>query len=168
MPRYICIDNKAMELVQNVKYLGVNICDNCTDDQSILNCVRGLYMRGNQIKSNFKHCDREVKLQLFWSYCSSLYCCALLSNFNQVSYRKVKVCHNNIFRFVCNCHGRGSISMNFVNLNVPNLDVIRRKLTLSLLKRLITSVNELLVTITNSSFFMNSHLFQFWMSILFL
>ena len=150
-----------------MKYLGVNLCDNFTDDESMLNCIRGMYTRGNLIKTNFKYCDREVKLQLFRSYCSSFYCCALWGNFNQVSYRQVKVCHNNIFRFVCNCYGRGSISSHLVNLNVPNLDVVRRKLTFSLLKRLTTSVNELLVTITNTTFCMNSQLLMFWMSVLF-
>ena len=70
------------------------------------------------------------------------------SCFNQiclvfVAYNKVKICHNNIFKYVCQMTGWGSISQQFV-LNVPNFDVTRHRFTLSLHKRSIFSENDVI------------------------
>ena len=160
-------NNSVIDQVSEVKYLGVFLCDDFSDDMSMVNCIRGTYARGNLLKRNFKHCTQDVKVRLFQSYCSSFYCCALWCNFNKSTYKKVKVCHNNIFRFVCKCDRRDSISRQFVSFNVPNLDVIRRTIIYNLFKRVFASENELIVTIRNTVFFMSSELLGFWLSILF-
>ncbi len=83
------------------------------------------------------------------------------------TYKSVKVCHNNVFRFVCKCDRRDSISRQFVYFNVPNLDVIRRRLVYGLLKRVFASENELVITIRNSVFFIGSELLRVWTSVLY-
>ena len=160
------INDYVIDQVSEVKYLGVHLCDDFSDDMSMRNCIRGTYARGNLLQRRFKHCTQDVKVRLFQSYCSSFYCCALC-DFKVSTYKSVKVCHNNIFRFVCKCNRGDSISRQFVYFNVPNLDVLRRKLIYNLLKRVFGSENELVVTIRNSVFFIGSELLRFWTSVLY-
>ena len=39
--------------------------------------IRTLYIRSNKLLRMFSYCTIDVKNELFRSYCSSLYCCAL-------------------------------------------------------------------------------------------
>lgn len=162
----IFMEEKSMDRVSFIKYLGVFLCDDCTDDMSILSCIRGIFLRGNLIKKNFSHCSKDVKIKLFQSYCSNFYCCSLWNVFKMESYKKLKISHNKVFRFMCNCARQESISQQFVKFNVPNSDVIRRKLIYSLQKRIFVSNNDLIATILNSTWFITSKLFVFWTSIL--
>lgn len=166
-PPQVFVNDIPIPRVSDLKYLGVTICEDCTDDISILKCIRGTYTRGNMIRSCFKDCSMEVKLRLFRSYCSSFYCCALWHTYKGDVYRKVKVSHNNVFRFIVKCDRRGSISRQFVLHSVNNFDVIRRKLVYSLYKRILTSSNKLIATVLSMSYFIFSKLFKSWLSVLF-
>ena len=163
----LCINDKAMKRVSSIKYLGVFLSEECTDDESMMKCIRGIFARGNLIKKKFSQCNRDVKITLFQSYCSNLYCCALWNVFKQQSYQKVKISHNKVFRFISNCDRQDSISRQFVCFNVPNCDVIRRKAIFSLYKRILCSRNELIVSILTSVSFVTSTLFTFWLRILY-
>ena len=164
----VYINETLITRVANVKYLGVHICDDLSDDMAIANCVQGTYTRGNIIKRNFSCCTQDVKLKLFQSYCSSFYCCSLWHHFKKESYRKLKVSYNNVFRIVCGGLSRkDSISRFFVSLNIPHCDVLRRKLVLGMYKRVMSSSNHLIYTLIDSTFFVNSSLFKSWRSILY-
>ena len=65
-----------LKVVQSEKYLGYYITTDCSDNESIISVIKGLYARGNMLKRNFSHCTETVKLKLFQAYCSSLYCCS--------------------------------------------------------------------------------------------
>ena len=52
----VLIDGQSVKYYSNVKYLGVQISDDCSDDLSILSCTKGNYSRGNLLKRNFSHC----------------------------------------------------------------------------------------------------------------
>ena len=85
----------------------------------------------------------------------------------RVTHSKVKICHDNAFRHVCQMCGRGSIFRQFVHHNVPNFDVIRRRCIYSVFKRFMFSENDLITTLTDSVYFTNSELFKEWISVLF-
>ena len=82
----------------------------------------------------FKFCSGEVKRRPFTSYCRSLYCCLLWCCFSPKTLLKLKVAHNNILsQFYKLQEGPGtSISHHFVVMDIPNLDIIRRRLVYSL------------------------------------
>ena len=163
----VFIQDKEIVQVSEVKYLGVYICDDCNDDMSMISCIKGLYTPGNTLKRSFKHCSQDVRIKLFQRFCSSVYCCALWCSFSRVTHNKVKICHNNAFRHVCQMYGRGSISRQFVHHNVPNFDAIRRRCIYSVFKRFMFSENDLITTLTDSVYFTNSELFKEWISVLF-
>jgi len=159
----VYVNGNVITNVQKEKYLGVYITNDCCDDSSILAAMHGLYM----LRRNFKQCNDKVKIKLFQSFCSSLYCGSLWYKYNHNSIKKLKVCHNNVFRYFFKVDRRESISRHFANFNLPNFNVIRRKLVFSIYKRIFSSQNQLIQTIVSSVFFMNSKLFKCWYSILF-
>ena len=163
----VYLNGNVITIVQKEKYLGFYITNDCCDDSSIVAAMRGLYSRGNMLRRNFKQCNDNVKIRLFQSYCSSLYCGSLWYQYNHNCIKKLKVCHNNVFRYFFKVDRRESISQHFANFNMPNFNVIRRKLVFSLYKRVFSSQNQLIQTIVSSVFFMNSKLFKCWHSILF-
>ena len=86
----------------------------------------------NKLLRMFSYCTIDVKMELFRSYCSSLYCCSLLSDYRNASYKKLTVTFNNVHRRMLNLPWRCSASAMYVNYNLPNIDtVIRRKVFVS-------------------------------------
>ena len=61
-------------------------------DEDISTQLRYLYTRGNSIK-HFKYCTDDVKLQLFKSYCTNLYCGHIWCNFKTAAMTKIKVAY---------------------------------------------------------------------------
>ena len=100
--------------VEEETYLGYVIRNDMCDDASINKLIRGIYARGNMIRRKFKECTEDVKVQLFRSYCSSFYCCSVWDLYRQESIRRIKVCHNNVLRFLFNVRPRDSMSQGWV------------------------------------------------------
>jgi hypothetical protein len=136
-----------MKHVIGIKYLGIFLSDEYTDDESVMKCIRGIFARGNLNKKKVSQCNSDVKIKLFQSYCSNLYCCSLWNVFKQQSYPKVTISHNKEFRFISNCDRQDSIPRQFVRFNVPNCDVIRTKAIFSLYKKILCGSNELIFSI---------------------
>ena len=82
------VNRNTMDIVKYYKYLGFNLSDDMRDDIYINRQIRGLYTSGNMIIKCFKHCSDPVKIPLFKSYCTSLYCSQLWSNFSKPVFRK--------------------------------------------------------------------------------
>ncbi len=159
---------KKLKYVTSHKYLGVYICTNLKDDVAIGNQCRNLYSRGNMIIRNFKHCNDQVKKQLFQSFCTSIYCASLWSRFNIGSLRRLKVVYNRIFRILMNLQHRISMSHVFVVNRLDPFCVLMRKQILSFRKRITTSDNLLIKTIVDSVYFLSSGLTVRWNSTMFL
>ena len=94
-------------------------------------------------------CTEKVKIKLFTTYCSQLYCSHLwqFREFEK-SYRKVKVAYNNVFRFFLRLprdpEGRPcSASQMFVNRKVKSFQEIIRNVVYKFQSRLNNSGNEL-------------------------
>ena len=88
------IGGKKIEVVNKIKYLGFYLTSNDKDDDHIEHLYRGLCGRTNMLLRIFGKCDQETKLVLFRSFCSSLYCISLISNFKLSTLSRLKVCHN--------------------------------------------------------------------------
>ena len=162
----IYLNDECITLVNKECYLGFTVTNDYQDDEAIGVEVRKLYARGNMIVRKFKNCTDAVKKQLFLSYCCSFYCCSLWSHYKSSTFKRIHIAHNNIFRAIFRPQQR-SISQCFVEHNVPNFLVIRRKLIFSLQHRLFSSQNVLVSTVINSMYFNNSDTSQNWKALLY-
>ena len=82
--------------IPETKYLGYLLSEDQSDDEDIAKQMRTLYIRPNKLLGIFSYCTIDVKMELFSSYCSSLYCCSLWSDYRKASYRKLTVSFNNV------------------------------------------------------------------------
>ena len=108
-----------------------------SDDEDIAKQIRTLYIRSNKLLRMFSYCAIDVKMELFRSYFSSLYCCSIWSDYRKASYKKLTVAFNNVHRRMLNLPWRCSASAMYVNYNLPNLDTVIRRNLLGFIQRLI-------------------------------
>ena len=93
---------------------------------------------------NFKHCTTGVKITLFKTYCSSLYCCPMWTKYRKSTIGKVNVAFNKVFKIFMNVPSSFSPSWLFLICDVWNLPPLRRKLVVSFMKRIEKSSNVLI------------------------
>ena len=79
----------------NLKYLGFTMTAKSRDDDDILKELRLLYIRSNIMIRTFNKCSDSVKVELFKSYCTALYCSHLWSDYKKSVFSKIKVGYNN-------------------------------------------------------------------------
>ena len=163
----VSIYGENVKKVVEEKYLGYIVSDNCYDNNHVIKETRNTYIRGNMLIRNFKHCSEEVKVKLFKAYCSSVYCCALISMYHKNVIKKLHVAFNKIFKCLMNVPPRSSASASFVYYNVNNFAVLRRKLAYSFVKRVQCSTNNLVSTIINLNRFASCKMKQEWDMILY-
>ena len=75
------LNGRSLRQVSEEKYLGCIMSDDFSDDLDLSRQMRAIYTRGNMLIKNFKSCSDDVKLQLFKTYCSNLYCGQLWSTY---------------------------------------------------------------------------------------
>ena len=143
------------------------LSSNDKDDFAVQKECRAVYARGNMLLRKCKICSTLAKKQLFTSYCSSFYCCALWSNFNKTSLQDLQVAYNNIFRLLMNLPYRCRVSPHFIALGMNHFSVIRRKLVHSLYQRILLSNNTLISTLVRCNHFASSRIFNGWTDVLF-
>ena len=156
------LNGQRLSFSTQVTYLGHIINTDLKDDLDIFRQVKKLNVIGNVIIRRFQNCSEAVKCQLFRSYCSSLYCSSLWTIHNKASYRKLKVCHNDILRRLHGVPRWSSATTLFVSLNLDNIDVLIRKQSYSLRKRIAESENPCMVSLYNSMYFKTSKLCDLW------
>ena len=154
--------------VKNEKYLGYIISSNCYDDDHIKKETRSTFARGNMLIRNFKHCSDNVKVTLYKTYCSSVYCCALISTYLIETIRKLHVAFNKTFKCLMSVPRTASASALFVSHRVDNFLILRRKLIYSFIKRIEATSNNLVRCIMDSEYFVFSKLRQEWDKVLYI
>ena len=164
----ITLNCTPIRLVTKEKYLGFIFTDDGMDNDHIKREIRNTYARGSMLIRNFKHCSDDVKVRLYKAYCSSVYCCGLLSSHYNYVLKKLHVAFNKVFKCLMNVHGRYSASALFVSFNVCNFLVLRRKLVYSLSCRVSASMNSFIADIRDSAHFENCQLKKEWNNIMFL
>ena len=152
--QFLC--GSELNWVDVYKYLGCFITSDLKDDRDIRRQVRAIYCRGNKIIRKFSKCSVDVKNQLFRSYVSCLYCCALWKDYSTSSFNMVRVAYNNVYRALMGIkrvYGH-SISSEYVNNCIDGFEATQRKLTSSLRGRLYMSLNTIIAPYISSLYFM--------------
>ena len=132
------LSGDKLDFVNEFLYLGHLVANDLSDDQDIKKLIRSLYATGNMLVRKFSFCNELVKISLFKTYCYNLYCSALWSKYKAGTWRKIKVCHNDVFRNLLGVPRFHSASSLFVNKNVYNLDMLIRKNIFSLKCRIVS------------------------------
>ena len=103
----------------------------------------------------------------FNTYCENAYCCSLLTQFKKCTFNSIKTAHNKIFKSLMNVRRDYSASALLVENAVDNFNVLMRKLSYSLLRRVMASNNMIVSAISHSLFFYTSGLYQSWNKLLY-
>jgi len=162
------INGKNLTWVSDYKYLGIFLDSHYTDDIDINRQVRSIYARGNMLIRKFRRCSLDVKVQLFKTYCSNIYCGHLWQNYKKASLYRIKVAYNNVFRKLMG-YKNISVSQQYVELNINSFDVIMRKMMGGFNTRIQESCNVLVQTLISSQYFIySSNLAKTWNSMLYI
>ena len=70
----VFIGSDALKFIKESKYLGFTFSDSKSDDCDMLRQMRLLYAKSTKLLRAFSHCSTDVKITLFQSYCTALYC----------------------------------------------------------------------------------------------
>jgi hypothetical protein len=119
------------------------------------------------IKSRFGSCANNVRLYLFRSYFSTIYCSSLWCPVSAITSNKIRVAYNDSFRIVMKYGRRYSASKMFAECETRDFWAMRCLAAYSLLKRISETSNKIIVSITNSHFFTESSVSSVWKSLLF-
>ena len=156
------LQSDALLYVDSYKYLGVMMNNNLTDDEEICTKIRGIYATGNMVIRKFAKCDMNCKILMFKTFFSSVYACGLWCSYKVITYSKIKVAHNDIFRSLMNVLREESASTLFAQHHVNNLDVVLRKCYYSLMCRVNSSDNIIVSALVNSQVKVHSRLWHRW------
>jgi hypothetical protein len=160
---YLC--NEIMNVCHDTKYLGHIICDDLSDDADINRQRRKLYVQGNTLARKFFMCTPDVKVQLFRTYCSSMYTSYLWCHYKVASIRKLYIAYNDALRILLRVPRYLSATQMFVEVNVPGPLPALRNIMYRFICRLNKSSNSIisaLVNTTLSAVSLNSKIWRFW------
>ena len=161
----ITLMDQHLEFVECIKYLGVTITANQSDNQEISNQYRNICCKANVIIRKFNKCSTDVKNELFRVYCTNIYCMGLWNNYNKYVLNKARVCYNNSFRILNKLHRFCSASDMFVERNVMSFNETWRHGQWICVKSLLASHNPLVKAVNNLQ---NSKLWKFYKSSLYI
>ena len=164
---YLHLDR--LNRIPETKYLGYLLSEDQSDDEDIAKQMRTLYLRSNKLLRMFtsSYCTIDVKMELFRSYCSSLYCCSMWSDYRKASYKKLTVAFKNVHRRMLNLPWRCSASVMYVNYNLSNLDTVIRRNLFGFIQRLSISQNSIIHALEHS-WHIKIKLWDCWTKVLYL
>ena len=160
-----CTSIKMNGILINVEcscqYLGHMITTKRSDNEDIKRQIRSFHGKANMLLRTFSQCSYHVKLQLFSSYCGSLYTCHLWCNYTVKQHREIRVAYNNVLE-------DWWVMRNFVvrvaclwRIEVT-IDTRIRRLVYGFYQRLNVSENFLVKCVVNSSAWLSSKLYAHW------
>lgn len=161
-PPTIKIMNKNVEWVDNVRYLGYDICCWERDKTELVRRKRELYSQANLAASRFRNSRLDIKKYIFKTFFSNMYCMSLWCPTEPSMLRSVQVAYNDAFRILFGFSRRSSASMMFAQHEILDFKGIRRRAVISLLTRLCKSSNPVLSGLFNSRMLLDSSLYQSW------
>ena len=146
----VFIGSDALKFIKESKYLGFTFSDSKSDDCDMLRQMRLLYAKSNKLLRTFSHCSTDVKITLFQSYCTALYCPYLWNDYKKSTFSKVRVAFNNAYRKIFGLPKRSSASTMYTNNNICNFETTLRKNTFGFMQRLEQSTNSIISTLYQS------------------
>lgn len=166
-PNFV-LNGKQLAFVDHYNYLGYLFYSNSKDNEEISKNTRSMYIRGNSLVRNFKHCSEDVKCELFRAYCTSFYCSSLWCNFTDHCMRRLNVSYKGIFRNLFKLERDCSISGKMTCFKIDTLPVLLRKNVYNFRKRLYLSKNDLIINIVSCVSFNFCTLVAAWNKMLYL
>ena len=163
----LVVNGSPLEVVNSIKYLGMQIDNSLRDDEHIKTLYRGQCMRANVLIRNFHMCSNDAKTHLFKSFCTSMYGIPVALDCKKESLSKLRVCYNNSLRFLMHFGRYCSITEQFVRLGIPTFQELLRKTIVSLFHRLKQSENVLISSVFNSESCKSSLTYRKWSEIIF-
>ena len=161
------IKGESINIVNKVKYLGHIITDDGMDDQDILRQCRQLYAQGNVLARKFHMCSNGVKINLFRTYCSSLYTSQLWWHYKNATIKKLYAAYNNAFRMFMNLPRRCSASGMLATNNVSSCQAVIRNLVFRFMNRVDRSENVIIQSVLSSDIRWQSRIRLHWMNLLY-
>ncbi|KAG0710491.1 Aquaporin AQPcic [Chionoecetes opilio] len=150
------VDVPCRELLVRGKlhlYLGHVLSSDSVDDLDIKKQLQKITAVGNTILRRFSFCTKEVKLELFRSYCYNKHCNSLWARYRVPSMNRLRVCHNDILKRLLGFPRWSSSSETFVSDNIKCLDVIRRHSVSSLTLRVEQTCNSVVSRVRQSEIY---------------
>ena len=162
----IYLNDSKLAYVDTFTYLGHIITKEFKDDDDIQKETRKLCARGNTLIRTFKFANKDVKCNLFKTYCYSLYCAPLWCRNRVASLNRLRVTYNNILRKLLDVPPWESASRMCVTANVMSFQELKRNVVYNCMSRILDSTNDLIITLNNSDVKRNDKLWQCWHGLL--
>ena len=149
------LNSGSISIVDEYKYLGYIICDNLSDEKDIDRQKKKIYAQGNTLIRKFAMCSLDVKIMLFRTYCTPMYCAQLWCRFKPSSNRrgalsKMFVAYHSILKLLIGASKYDRNSPIFVQLNVPTCAAVIRNLIFKFKCRVDRSQNAILQSLASS------------------
>ena len=162
--------NILADILCDAMYIKRHVDRSLTDQEikimsgrSYLRQLRSIILRTNILLRTFSKCSIEVKLHLFQSYCTNLYCSHLWYIYTKTQLNKLRITYNNSLRRLFNLHPRCSASAMFAYSHMPSLDEIRRKYIMyRFIQRLNSTYNSILLCFMSSTNMLTSSIWRQW------
>ena len=116
----------------------------------MLRQLRPLYACFNKVIRMFNHCTVDVKLLLVKSYCTSFYCGYLWSDYKSMTFSKIRVAFNNVYRTVLGLPKWSSVTEMYATHNIENFEALLRKVIYGFIQRSEDNSNVIIQTLTKS------------------
>ena len=147
----------VLDNVNKIKYLGQIITADMTDDADIARQNRNLCAQGNMTIRKFHMCSLDVKIKLFESHCSPLYCAHLWWNYKKGTMTQFAVSYHSLLKRVIGLSKFESTSATCAIFRVQSCASVIRNLIYRFLKRVEVSDNALVnATVTSDVKFRSS------------
>ena len=91
----VVLNGRNIAFVHEVKYLGVLLTDDWSDDADIERQRRATLCNANRLLREFSLCSDGVKLTLFRTFYCSMYCPQLWYNYKSTTMSRIRVAYNN-------------------------------------------------------------------------
>ena len=109
-----------------------------------------LYCRSNRLVRLFNKCSKPVLLELCRSVCTVFYCPYFRTNYKKITFSKIRVAYNNVYRKILGVSRRSSASAMFVTNDIPKFKAFLRKSIYSCTYRISFTRNNLICAIEQS------------------
>jgi len=114
---------------------------------------------------NFTFCSDDVKVFLFKSYCTNLYCTQFWYDSSE-TLMEINVCYNNNLRRLMKLDKHCSASEMFVHCGLPAFGELHRKHITTCIHRLQSSSNIIIMSVVLSSVPLSSLIWGYWFNTL--
>ena len=116
----------------------------------MLRQMRSLYAKSNMLLRTFSQCSIYVNFILFQSYCTTLYCPFLWTDYKKSTFTKIRVTFNNAYRKNFGLPKRSSASTMYAHHNICRFETMLRQTIFGFMRRLEKSTNTIICTLYQS------------------